>query len=579
MQSRTHQPQSIGSLFSGNIFGNQAHVPVSLKAKPKTKNIPATRVEKVTFTQLTENVKPVMAVYPYINAAAFAATMDNYRLYISAYNDMVKEINIEIDKYNASVRTFRASDKLNQVQIQFSAIFLRKNSHKETKEYNELVTEFNTDRGLVLEKRKHLTVKYASEIVFQQMVYLYSLQLQKNSNEYLKLGIIDATPVRQMEVNPHHLTNLKRNEVQSINVCNATIRNHRKRLEEAGVFVDYLFRGHKTGLKMHISSRILVVFDAKTQLLSETDYQHVTSPFGKEFPHNNEDTRTIKTNINKRENGKSDFQVLGTPAAGLLSSFYGNIPKQDEKSKLGGRAANVKVSNNFSDKLESSILHNQDFAQKLANGDFNNYNRLDKRILYKEATYGTMNREDFKTLIIQEFFKNAAKLYRGSTPYIGSWKKAINSYTEKLFVVNNGTIHLYNKELMVDKLDEFIWRINTAQKWFAKTKITPLYPSDYFDFTRTDKKEVGFEYTRNSWKNHLKYLENKPKLAKSVEKKARIRKESVNHAKKFDTKINSFFKNRIQLPELIEYVDKNLPENYLQKLSDALLKVSTKYTC
>jgi hypothetical protein len=139
MESRTHQPQSIGSLFSGNIFGNQAHVPVSLKTKPKTKNVPATRTEKVTFTQLTENVNPVISVYPYINAAAFAATMDNYRLYVAAYNDMVKDINIEIDKYNAAVRTLRASGELNQVQIQFSEIFLEKNNHKETKEYNELV--------------------------------------------------------------------------------------------------------------------------------------------------------------------------------------------------------------------------------------------------------------------------------------------------------------------------------------------------------------------------------------------------------------------------------------------------------
>lgn len=579
MQSRTNQPLSFGSLYQANIFGNTANVPVNVKPTAKPKNVPATRQEIVTFTELTENVKPVIAVYPYINSSAFALTMDNYRIYIANYNEMVTEINLEIEKYNAAVTTFKSKNVLNDVQREFSRIFIQRHRNKKTKEYNELVSEFNTDRGMVIEKRKHLTVKYASEIVFQQMVHLYSMQLQKTSGEYLKLGVIDATPVRQIEINSHHITNLKRNGEYSINVCNATIRNHRQRLEEAGVFVDYLFRGHKTGLKMHISSHILVVFDAKTQILTETENQHVTSQRRKEFKDNNEDTRTIKTNINKIENGKSDFPVLGTPTAALPFIFYKNIQAQDEKSKLGGGGANVKVSNTLSDKLENTIMHNQDFAQRLASGEFNNHNRLDKRILYKEASYGTMNREDFKTLIVQEFFKNTAKLYRGKTPFVGSWKKAINAYMEKLFVVNNGNISLYNKELMVDKLDEMLWRVNNAQKWFLKTGITPLYPSDYFDFTRTDKKEIGFEYTKLAWKNHLKYLETKPKLEKSVKKKAEIRTKNINHAKKFDIKLNAFFKNRIELPELIEYVDKNLPENYLQKLSDSLLKIQTKYTC
>lgn len=579
MQSRTNQSQSIGSLFQANIFGNPVNVPVILKPAYKPKQLPATRPEKVTFTELTENVKPVIAVYPYINSSAFAMTMDNYRLYIANYNEMVTEINLEISKYNATVTTFKSKNALNEVQKEFSRIFIARHRNKKTKEYNELVAEFNTDRGLVLEKRKHLTVKYASEIVFQQMVHLYSMQLQKTSGEYLKLGIIDATPVRQMEINAHHITNLKRNGEYSIDVCNATIRNHRQRLEEAGVFVDYLFRGHKTGLKMHISSHILVVFDAKTQILTQTDNQHVTSQRRKDFKDNNEDTRTIKTNINKRENGQADFQVLGTPSADFPFVFYKNIQAQDENSKLGGGARNVKVSNTLSDKLENAIMHNQDFAQRLAIGEFNNYNRLDKRILYKEASYGTMNREDFKTLIVQEFFKNASKLYRGKTPFVGSWKKAINSYMDKLFVVNNGNISLYNKELMVDKLDEMLWRVNNAQKWFLKTGIPTSYPSDYFDFTRTDKKEIGFEYTKNAWKNHLKYLETKPKLLKAVQKKAEIRTKNINHSKKFDIKLNAFFKNRIELPELIEYVDKNLPENYLQKLSDSLLKIQTKYTC
>lgn len=582
MQSRTNQAQSIGSLFQANIFGNPANVPAGLKPVAKPKNTPATRLEKVTFTDLTENVNPVIAVYPYINSTAFAATMDNYRLYIAHYNEMVKAINVEIEKHNAAVRTYKASNELNEVQKEFSRIFITRNRNKKTKEYNELVQEFNTDRGMVIEKRKHLTVKYASEIVFQQMIYLYSIQLQKSSDEYLKLGITNATPVRQMEINAHHITHLKRNGEYSIDVCNATIRNHRERLEEAGVFVDYLFRGHKTGLKMHINSQILTVFDAKTQILTETENQRFSSRTHKDFKDNNEVTRTLKSNINKRENGQADFLDLGTPSADFSFVFYKSIQGQGEKSKPEGAGENVKVSKTLSEKLTDGIMHNQDFAQRLASGEFFNYNRLDKRHLYQEAAHGTMNREEFKTLILQEFFKNAAKLYRTKTPFVGSWKKAINSYTEKMFVVNNGSGNtwLNSKEMMVDKLQELLWRINTAQRWFVKTGISPLYPSDYFDFTRTDKKEIGFEYTKKAYQNHLKYIDNKPKLAKAVKKKAEIRAVSINHSKKFDIKMRAFLNNRIDLNEFIDYVKTNLPANYLQKLTDSILKIqATQYSC
>lgn len=581
MQKRTHQAQSLGSLFSGNIFGNHANTPVSVKPTSKPKNKPATRLEKLTFPELIENCTPVTAVHPFIDTTAFAATMDNYRLYIAHYNTMIKALNEETEKYNAAVRTFTSQNTLNEVQKTFSGLFLKQHRNAKTKEYNLLVEEFNTDRGMIIEKKKFHTVKYASEIVFQQIVYLYSLQLQKTTTEYIKLGISEASPVRQLEINAHHVTNLKRNGAFSINVTNTTIRAHRERLEEAGVFVDYLFRGHKTGLKMNISSQILVVFDAKTQKLTDTENQAFTSRTNKKLTDNNEVTRAFKSNIKKIENGQADFLEKGTPTAGFSFVFYKNIPEQDEKSKLGGGGENVKVSKTLSEKMEAAILNDQDFAEKLANGAFLNHKRVDKRYLYQEAMYGTMSRDDFKTFILQEFFKNASKLYRGKRVYVGCWKKAINSYAEKQFIVNNGgEPYLFNKQLMVDKLDEMLWRINNAQKWFLKTKINPLYPSDYFDFSRTEKQEIGFEYTKKAYKNHLKYIENKPKLAQSVAKKSTIRKQSINHSKKFEIKVNQFFKNRIELTQLIDYVNDNLPPNYLQKLSDTLLKVSaTKYEC
>jgi hypothetical protein len=138
---------------------------------------------------------------------------------------------------------------------------------------------------------------------------------------------------------------------------------------------------------MHISSHILVVFDAKTRNLTQTDNQIFRLRLGKELPHNNEDTRTIESNINKRENGKSDFLDLGTPSAivpfvfyrntksqeveskidipqqnvKVPSIFYRNTKSQEVESKIDIARQNVKVSSNLSEKFERSILQSQDF--------------------------------------------------------------------------------------------------------------------------------------------------------------------------------------------------------------------------
>ena len=590
MQKRTPNSGSIGELFASNIFPINVKSTLSSNSVEKPinatkKNVAATRVERLTYVEATEHHEPVLACYPFINKEAMAMTMDNYRLFVSDYNKKIIATNSDIKKYNVAVEKYKQenADKLTDVQREFSKLFVKHNywkKDKKTKEYNQAVDDFNSTYGMLHKKATFKTIKYATEIIFQQMVYLYSVQLSKATTEYIKLGVSNVSPVKQMNINAWHIASIKRNEIQAVDVCTATIRNHRERLEEAGILVDYMFRGHKSGLKMNINSQILVVFDAFSNRFSNTENQALTSQTCKDFTHNKEATRTYKTNIKKIENGKADFPILGTPSAVSLSVFLQEHPTQDEKVQTSGAAENVKISKNLSDNLENSILHPQELAEKLSAGNFNNYQRIDKEILYKEANYGTLTREEFNQLIIQEIFCNAAKLYRGKTVYVGSWKKAINSYLEELFWSNNGNgKFLYNKALMVDKLQEILWRINNAQRWFIKTKINPLFPSNYFDFSRTEKKEIGFEYTKLAYKNHLKYLENKPKQVQKLKKNTDLRKASINHSKKFEAKLNLFFKNKVSLDELIDYTTANLPGVYMQKLSEVINKLSTKYTC
>ena len=582
-----NQPKKAGELFSYDLFGNiklypvrentarTTHVPTTYHSR--TNHVPRTRNSRTTFEPSTENSRPVYAIWPYITQEAFANTMDNYRLFIATYNDQVELTNIETEKYNAAVRTAIASEPLTDVQKEFARIFKRKYASKRAKEYNELVEEFNTERGLTLEKKKIATVKYATEIVFQQMLHLYSSQLAAKTQIYMQLGITESQPVKKFEVNSYHVTSLERNGVKSIDVCTETIRNHRSRLEEAGVLTEYTFLGHKRGVKMHINSQILSIFDAKTLNFVGAENQRVSPQTSKEFGNTNDITRTIKKSIKIKENVKNSSLDLGTAQAPeLLNSFLQEHRVQGEKISQGAAAENVKVSKQSSENLQSLILHDQELAEKLAAGEFNYHVPIDIRVLYAESRNGTMSRDDFQVLIIQEFMKCAARLYRSSTPFAGSWKKAINFWMQNKLKAHNG---LYHKELMVDKLQEYRWRLNHAHKWFAKSEVNTLYPGNYFDLTRTDAKEIGFEYTRKAWLKHKKYQEEVKAKEVEVNRTAKQRKERINHAKKFDLKLKQFLNNRMTLNELIDYVHNNLPSNFRAKVSERLNQFSTKNLC
>lgn len=578
-QNRTNTPINAGA-YAAHIFGGTKKISES-EYFTKSKRVPATREQKVTFTSLTENVKPVCAILPFINSAAFAETMDNYRLYIANYNTMVKEINILIDKENAKIALLRTNNQLTEVQKEFSAIFYKRNSFLKAKEFNNLADEFNAQRGPTIEKKKFRTVKYATEIIFQQMIYTYSTQLAKYSTQLQKLAMNESTPVRQMELNAHFMASSTRNGVAALNVCKATIRNHRAILEEAGVLVDYLYRGHRKGVKSHINSQILVVFDAKTQILTVPDNQRFISRTCKDFSDKNEVTRT-SISINKRENSKADFP-LGTASPTVSFSFYKNIPAQEEKSKLGGGEKTVKVSEKLSEKLKKSLQNDANLSSQLANGDFFNYNRMDLKYLYNVALYGSLDREEFLEVIKNEFFKNLSKIYRKSTPYAGSYQKAMNAFADQFYYNNGKGKFIVRKELMVDILHKFNWMIDYAQRWFAKTGVRPLNPHDYLDKTRNHKKEIGFYYLEKFYKKHLIKLESKPVESKKIEKTAALRKIAIANQAKYHRKISDVLHNRISISEFIDYVDNNLPPKFMQNASDDLIKEMaknpTKYNC
>jgi uncharacterized protein YqgQ len=563
--NKQHLDSRVFSLAS-NLFGFG-----NTTEKKSIQNTIATTV--ATTLQIETRI---MAVYPAITLEAFAVTMDNYRKHIETYNFKTEAENVQTFKHNLQVESFLAKNVLNEVQKEFSNLFIKKNKSLSPRAYNNLVDEFCKEYGIILKKNKIQEVKYATELIFQNLLHLYNSQLMKRNEQYMKLGVTAIRPIEEFKVNSFLVTQLKRNGIASLDLCRKTVRNHRQRLEECGVFVDYAYKGQNKPVEVHINTEILTVLDLKTSKLITTDNQCFSSGRKKELPDNNESTRTSLNESQKKENVKNiplfdkEFPLV-TPSY----LFFTRTPTSKEQNPTeGGAVESVKVSETLSEKLKNLIVHPQELAVNLANKEYNNYKPIDLRYLEKEAFHGTMLKEEFRELCIQDFFKSISKIYKNSTPFAGSWKKAITLYMAHKWISFTGDS--FNKANILEDITQMRWRGEWARKWFLKNEFTPLFPYDYFDMTRKTSKEVGFEYTKVKYTEHLQNKAKYEALKKKQEANAVRRKEKINHSKKCENEVNRFFKNKITLSQLFDYVEKNLPAEYLEKLPSMIEKKTLK---
>lgn len=558
---KQHLDSSVFSLASSLFgYGNTA----------EKKTIEEAIAIKVATTLQTEN--RIMAVYPAIIAEAFSATMDNYRSYIHAYNFKTQSENELTEKHNATVKFYLKENVLTDTQKAFRDVFLNKSKSLKPRAYNENADAFMKEYGLILEKKKVQLVKYATELVFQNLLHLYNSQLMKRNEQYMKLRITSPRPIQEFKVNSFLVTELKRNGINSLDLCKKTVRNHRQRLEECGVFIEYSFKGQNKPVEVHINPEILTVLDLTTSKLTTVENQHFNLVNEKVLPDNNESTRTSLKESQRNENVKNISLDKEFPQVTPSNFFFTGTPASNKGNPSEVSAAkNVKFLNTLSEKLQNLIIHPQELAVNLSNKEYNNYTPIDIRILYKEAYNGTMLKEDFRELIIQDFFKSISKIYKNSTPFAGSWKKAINFYMLNKFIAFTGDA--FNKQSIVDDVQQLRWRIEWARKWYVKNQeVRPLFPADYFDMTRKTSKEVGFEYTKNKWLEHLQGKAKYEALKKKREADALRRKETINHAKKCENIVNRFFKDKITLSQLYDYVQNNLPKEFLDKLPQMIEK-------
>ena len=198
-----------------------------------------------------------------------------------------------------------------------------------------------------------------------------------------------------------------------------------------------------------------------------------------------------------------------------IRSILPDFLKKDRQQQ----GTNNTITENFIHRLQD----NKTLAEDLSKGVYDTYKGLRYDYLRKVEMYANLTSEEFKAVLIQDFIKVSAKIWKQHNVYVGEWKKAINYLNDTLFK------NITQKSTLIQKLQEYRWKLNFARKWFIKSNVSALYPSMYFDATRTESKEIGFFGLHKVWKTHCKYLENKSKdqKRKNVQKTYRKRTKNV----------------------------------------------------
>lgn len=534
-------------------------------------------------------------VHPILTTDNYKETLQNYRKFIASYNEEVKARNKEIRKYNARVKANRKHNPLKEDQEKALTMFLTMLAPIEWKryEYNERIESYNNSAGsMIAEKKSILKVAFPTEQVFATILWHYNMQLYKRRDSRIKLNVFVASDLPHVQLHSGWIIRAKENGVKRLDVCNKTFYRHRDRLREAGVLTHYKFEGSSRAVKMLINPEILSITDNHSRKITRTENQSFTGSERTDCPHNNVSNSSslnkykIKANVDKHSSERSSgkpltshlFYSTRNEGEQVDENSIRNTREQGEAKNSPGaekRAGNGEKTS-LSDYLREKLEDKSDFGTNLAAGEYNKYTPIRIEILEKEAYRGTLDRDEFKELVLQDFFKTAAKLYKGSTPFVGSWIKAYNTWMAQKFLTPGGMAS--NKHVIVANLPELRYRLNWVRNFIKKNEeFNLLFPGEYFDPTRTTAKEGGFEFTVKKWKKHQAYLAKGATKKKKQSATAKRRKAGLSDIQKVDKIVLNYLKDKYDLDECFLKVDQVGNKELRQRLPEIIAKANIKY--
>ncbi len=502
-------------------------------------------------------------VHPILSKEDFNNSLENYNQHIKKYNLEVFMESGELHKYNKEVIRARKGASIPVEQRVKEEIWKQEHKSLSPEEFNEAVEAYNEANGLQLRKKiLRQEVKPSSEKYFLAFLYQYNAQLFRRKASRIQLEVHVPGELPKFDLYPNKIIEVERNGVRILPVSVETVRQHRERLEEAGIFLDHQFRGANRAVKMRFNPEILSITDNGSPKNTLTENQTVTKERANKVPHNNVSSREHSLEKDKiRDEGVVPEEKSG-PTQNICTEEATKAPKRQDgkfactpnqqagnyRKKLNQGAAK----NELSEVMASRIQEKKDLARSLAAGKFDSYRRISEKVAMKEAFYGAMHQDDFKELAIQDIFRFSASIFSSLDVHPGSWMNAYKIWMAEKFMSPNG--FTLNKQNILSQWQRAITILQEIKK-FSKNHPDwqPHYPSLYFDPARKFKENNSFEYASQNFR----LGDREPKSAKQRKLEAGKSLRHKTDVKKAQEQIRRMIHGKISLDQLFDYVQQN----------------------
>lgn len=547
-------PRSIGHILSNNILKLNGLQPDGQK-----NNLPET----------DEQAAPQKFVHPILTPEDFKQTKINYNKHIEAYNKKVDLENFEINSYNTKViATCRDLKKTRDMRLR-EMVWKEKNRDLDPEDYNLEVEKYNEKYGYHIRKKvTRQKVKTATREFFMAFLFQYNAQLfnRKKFRSQPEIQVHVPGSLPKLELFPNKVIDSKLEGAKNLATATVeTIRNHRERLEEAGVLYGYEYHGSTRPLKIAFNADILSITDNGIPNSAGNGNQSLREGQTKKVRHNKVSSSDPSLEYTKnREKGV----VANAPTRQDCTGPSTGTPKKQDGKNFDGPAgreknseknfAGAKSQNELSKVLINSLDDQTDLAQELAAGKHNNYKPLDLAIAKQEAYYGTMHPKDFKELAIQDIFKFSSSLFKDLDVHPGAWQNAYKIWIREQF--KNFNKQLLKKDHLLEQWQKSIDVLRAAKRQQSNKGWMPTYPSRYFDPLRKEKCHNSFAYAYKNFRIEAPETpaEEYQKRKINADRSARWNSD----LEKARPKIRKYLRDQLDLQKLMDYVKYNCPQVY-----------------
>lgn len=518
----------------------------------------------------------IRAIFPLISSEATQEIYRRYKHYEKAYNEKVATANQKRVRYNKDVeRNWNESenkDWLQGIQQKFNADYRSKSGWL----YNEKAREMNQKLGQpAIPLKKIQPLRDVHAVFFRLLVFEYGSQLTRYTRNRRASNSTYVRAVPRIDINTKHLENTKGVDgLFMTSVCADTLLNRKKRLEEAGVIQNGVYRGPKRGTLHYINPEIMAIYDGFDAKLTTLENQSLTGGKTEKFGDTVLNTRAINKRVIKDPEGSMDKDsgdvakrdtltdkdsfptenITRTPSGSKphgLSAYH-----SDENKKNGPAAKN-------SEKLRESMLSVFLLARKLSLGKYQGSPPIDMSMLITEATDGDLDRYEFRELLIQELFKISSKLYKGREVYAGEWVKAHHMFNNFMLRTQKGDALTKTMALRHYQKLEFALSHHRfgAIKCAQNLKFSVAMPTWYLDPKNKLPGSFAFWYEK-TMKRYTEEQGTRKKVMQRQQLDNQMRGETYKNTKKLHKKLGQLVKGTISMEELVRYVDYNLPKEF-----------------